>query len=166
EVGDRAILAEGGRDLRGKNSDPKGVAPGYVECIGCHVSTPDGSAVAFTDHWPWDGVLASIESATVGQRPSFMTDGAQRLLNQPWLGMQTFSAAHFKQGDRILVTSYSPRNMSNNNGVGFTDSAPYPSKSDVLAWFDLEAQVSFSTNPMMGDVQQQLNQEVKNELGR
>ena len=108
EVGDRGVLAEGGRDLRGKYSDAKGVAAGAVQCIGCHTSTPDGTAVAFTDHWPWDAVLASIEENKAGQDPAFLTPGAQRLLNQPWLGMDTFSMSHFAPGDRILVTSYAP----------------------------------------------------------
>ena len=91
QAGDRGILAQGGRELRGRYDDPKGVPAGAVQCIGCHVSTPDGDAVAFTDHWPWNSVLASVEEGTVGQRPSYVTAGAARLLNQPWLGMQTFS---------------------------------------------------------------------------
>jgi hypothetical protein len=70
EVQLSGILAEGGRDLRGMYTDPKGVQPGHVQCIGCHVSTPDGAAVAFTDHWPWNSVFASVEEATVGQTPS------------------------------------------------------------------------------------------------
>jgi hypothetical protein len=164
EVGDRGILAEGGRDLRGKYDDPRGVPVGAVQCIGCHVSTPDGAAVAFTDHWPWDSVLASVEDGSAGKNPDYLTPGAMKLLNQPWLGMQTFSGAHFKSGDRILVAVYSPRNTSQ-GGVGFSDSNPYPSHSDGLAWFDLETSATFSADQTKGDVQMQLNQEMRAELG-
>jgi hypothetical protein len=164
QAGDRGILSEGGRDPRGKYSDPKGVPPGNVECIGCHVSTPDGAAVAFTDHWPWNSVLASVEAGSVGTRPSYLTPGAERLLNQPWLGMQTFSGAHFKAGDRVVVAPYSPRNASQ-GGVGFSDSAPYPSHSDGLAWFDLETKATFDADPTKGDVQMLLNQAIKAALG-
>jgi hypothetical protein len=102
QVGDRGITAEGGRQLRSGH----GVNDGHVQCIGCHVSTPDGEAVAFTDHWPWNNVLASVEGATAGARPAYLTAGAERLLNQPWLGMQTFSEEHWLPGHRIVVASY------------------------------------------------------------
>jgi hypothetical protein len=47
------ILHENGRDLRGEYGGGKpGFAPGEVQCIGCHTSTPDGKAVLFTDDWP------------------------------------------------------------------------------------------------------------------
>jgi hypothetical protein len=164
QVGDRGILAAGGRDLRGKNGDGQGVPPGHVQCIGCHVSTPDGAAVAFTDHWPWNNVLASVEEGVAGQRPAYMTEGAELLLNQPWLGMQTVSAAHFRPGDRIVVSAYSPRNAER---VGFADAAPYPSRQDTLVWFDLETRATFdaSAAALGGDVQQALNQAIAAQLG-
>jgi hypothetical protein len=137
EVEATGLIAEGGRDLRGMNSDPKGVAPGHVECIGCHVSTPDGNAVGFTDHWPWNDVVASIEPDSVGAAPSYLTPGAARLIDQPWLGMMTFSRSHFSPGDRVAVTSYSQR--GNPGDVGFNDGH---SGNDRLAWFDLEASVN------------------------
>ena len=162
QAGERGILAQGGRDLRGKNDDPKGVPAGAVQCIGCHVSTPDGDAVAFTDHWPWNTVLASVEEGTVGQKPSYVSAGAERLLNQPWLGMQTFSMGHWKDGDRVVVTSYSPRNAL---GVGFTDSTPYPSRKDGLLWIDLATSATFDARPEQGDVQMLLNQQISAALG-
>lgn len=166
QVGDRAILAEGGRDLRGKYDDPRGVAPGAVQCIGCHVATPDGESVAFTDHWPWNNVVASVQPMHAGERPSYLSAGAQVLLNQPWLGMQTFSAAHWAHGDRIVVSVYSPRNQGQ-GGTGFSDSAPYPSHADRLAWIDLETAAKFGpADPTKGDVQQQLNQQIAAELGK
>jgi len=159
------ILNAGGRELRGKYDDPRGVAAGHVQCIGCHVSTPDGDAVAFTDHWPWNGVLASVEAASAGQLPSYVSPGAALLINQPWLGMQTFSKAHFRSGDRVLISVYSPRNLDR-MGVGFSDGAPYPSRKDGLAWFDLETPATFNRgDPSRGDVQQQLNEQVRAQLG-
>ncbi len=159
QVGDRQILAEGGRDLRGQYSDSKGVGPGHVQCIGCHVATPDGSATAFVDHWPWNVVLASVEEETVGQRPSYLTAGAEMLVNQPWLGIPTFSSAHWFPGDRRMITSYCKRNPGN-GGVGFTDSWTNPRTDDGLAWFDLETTAAFSADPAQGDVASQLNQQI------
>jgi hypothetical protein len=161
------IVGSGGRDLRGKNDDPYGVAPGHVQCIGCHVSAPDGDSVAFTDHWPWNTMLASVVTGSIGQTPSYVSTGAALLLNQPWLGMPTFSKAHFSQGDRILVSVYSPRNAGQGAAaVGFSDGAPYPSRTDGLAWFDLETTATFATDPSQGDVQQQLNQQVRAQFGQ
>jgi hypothetical protein len=165
QVGDRQVYSEGGRDLRGKYDMSHGVAAGAVQCIGCHVSTPDGDAVAFTDHWPWNNVMASVEAATVGAQPSYLTPGAAKLLGQPWLGMQTFSKGHWSEGDRLVVAVYSPRNTGA-SGVGFSDGAPYPSHGDGLAWFDLETTATFSADPMTGDVQQQLNQQIAAQLGK
>ncbi len=165
QVGDREILAEGGRDLRGQYTDPKGVDPGHVQCIGCHVATPDGDAVAFVDHWPWNNVLASVEEETVGQVPSYVSEGAELLLNQPWLGIPAFSPAHWNSGERTMITAYSRRNPDN-DGVGFTDSWTNPRTDDQLAWFDLQTSASFSANSSQGDVAQQRNEQIADELGR
>jgi len=117
--------------------NPTNFAFGEVECVGCHVSTPDGKAVLFTDNWPWDKVAASIEPATVGELPATITPYASRLLKQPWLGMQALSPAYFSAdvgGPRFLVTSYGQR-------VDPT-TKPYdnvPPTRHELAWFDLTA---------------------------
>lgn len=160
DVGDRQIKSEGGRNLR----SGYGVPNGHVQCIGCHVSTPDGEAVAFTDHWPWNNVVARIEEGVAGQRPDYLTPGGELLLNQPWLGMQTFSPAHWSNDERIVVTAYTPR--SNGSDVGFSDAASYPSTRDRLAWIDLATAARFSADQTMGDVQQQLNDQLRGELGR
>ena len=114
--------------------NPTGFQFGDVVCIGCHVSTPDGKAVLFTDNWPWDKVAASIEPDSSGALPATVTPYASELLKQPWLGMQALSPAYFSDtGPRILVTSYGQR---------ATTSPPYdptpPARHD-LAWFDLAA---------------------------
>jgi hypothetical protein len=165
QVGDRGVRVAGGRELRGKYDNRYGVEPGAAQCIGCHVSTPDGRAVAFTDHWPWSNLLASVEPGSAGARPSYLTPFAELLLDQPWLGMQTFSPQFFWPGNRLVVTVYSPRNTQN-GGVGFSDGAPYPSRSDGLAWINLEAQATFTADPMRGDMQQQLNDAIVAQRGK
>ena len=101
DIGNRDIPPAGGRGLRSGS----GVAEGHVQCIGCHVSTPDGTAVAFTDHWPWNNVLSLIIEGREGERPDYLTAGAERLLSQPWLGMQTMSSTRvFGSRGRYRVT--------------------------------------------------------------
>jgi hypothetical protein len=136
EIQQTGIIAENGSDLRGMYGDAKGVPPGHVECIGCHVSTPDGLAVGYTDHWPWNNVVTVIQDKHAGEVPSWFSPGAQRLLNQPWLGMITFSKTHWTDGDRIAITSYSTRDV----GIGFTST--YGSGNDKLAWFALDTNAS------------------------
>lgn len=116
--------------------NPTGFEFGQVECVGCHVSTPDGKAVIFTDNWPWNKVAASIEDP-VGALPPTVTAYAANLLKQPWLGMQALSPAHFDTavgGERILITSYGLRP---NPATQPYDPAPPPRHG--LAWFDLAA---------------------------
>jgi len=160
EVAQSGLIAEGGRDLRGQYGDAKGVPPGHVECIGCHVTTPDGNAVAFTDHWPWNVVVSSVEAASPGAVPPFLTDGAARLIDQPWLGMATFSKAHWSPGDRILVTSYSHRSVNDTDSVGFSDG--HDTNADRLAWFDLDAPAAI---PWQSGQPDQTNAAIEASLG-
>lgn len=114
---------------------PTGYEFGAVECVGCHVSTPDGKAVIFTDNWPWNKVAASIEPGLAGTLPETVTPYAAELLKQPWLGMQALSPAFFKaEGPRVLITSYGVRA---NPGTQPYD--PTPPTLHELAWFDLTA---------------------------
>jgi len=111
--------------------NPAGLKFGDVVCIGCHVSTPDGKAVLFTDNWPWDKVAASIQPDTRGALPATVTPYASTLLKQPWLGMQALSRAYFPEtGRRIMVTSYGQRTTPYSN--------VQPTHHD-LAWFNLSA---------------------------
>lgn len=92
-----------------------------VTCVGCHTSTPDGKFAGFTTQGPWGNAIASIEQATVGDVPSFLGAGALAALQQAEIGIQTFSKAHWKAGDRIEI-------------------APFGKDTGAeLAWFDLEA---------------------------
>ncbi|MGH7437717.1 MAG: TolB family protein, partial [Polyangiaceae bacterium] len=118
-----------------------------VQCIGCHTSTPDGLNAAFTAQWPWPNAMASVESKTVGQVPSYLTAAAQSNLSpnvngaystgdvqKYMLGIQTFSKAHFTSGDRVVVTT---------QGSSWYRSGPNDTGSSTgvvakLMWFDLE----------------------------
>ena len=154
-VGDRQIIGVDGDQLR-TTPDPNAVPdPGYTQCIGCHVSTPDGKAVAFTDVWPWNNLLASVEQATAGDLPAYVTPGAERLLNQPWLGMQTLSKAHWTDANRIVVTTYGTRSV----GVGFSLNSAGP---DRLAWFNLATDAMIPWTPGSAA---ELNQEIANAQG-
>ncbi|HWZ90760.1 MAG TPA: hypothetical protein VNW92_17990, partial [Polyangiaceae bacterium] len=130
----RQIINVDGTALR-VSPDPGAIKdpPGAVQCIGCHTSTPDGKAVAFTDLWPWNGVLASIEATSVGQQPAYVTTGAATLLNQPWLGMLSFSKSHWADGKHLGVSAYGGRTTD----VGFSLGSATTPKT-TIAWFDLD----------------------------
>ena len=118
--------------------DPTGFEFGQVECVGCHVSTPDGKAVIFTDNWPWNKVAASIEPGLAGSLPDTVTPYAATMMKQPWLGMQALSPAHFSPeagGERMLITSYGAR--ANPGTQPFSATQP---TSHSLAWFNLAAE--------------------------
>lgn len=105
---------------------------GRVRCIGCHTSTPDGDAVAFVDHWPWNSVVASIADADLGQRPSYVTETAARLLQQPWQGAPTFSKQYWDEhGERLMVQSFGSPSL------GWGGSALTQTGLDRLIWFNL-----------------------------
>ncbi len=169
QVGDRKVIQQSGLALR-DNKNKTQIPAGHVECIGCHVATPDGKAVSFTDHWPWNIVLSSVDTINqevpVGQSPTFLTQGAQVILNQPWLGMQAFSKAHWSESEKIMIAGFTPRNIpetmisSVGTSVGFTSTIPYPSTGDRLIWIDLMTPFTFTgTNPPNATV---LNSEMLN----
>jgi hypothetical protein len=157
-------MGEDGSVLRGYYDDPKvaGFTDGEVRCIGCHTSTPDGSAVVFTDDWPWAKAVASVAGGSEGTIPTFLASGASALLKMPWLGTQTMTSAHWAAGDRILVTSYGVKTKSgkSRDKIWFSDIYQDPSNPDKLgthqlAWFDLESTVSVNVavtdNPDYGE---------------
>jgi hypothetical protein len=95
---------------------------GAVTCVGCHTSTPDGKFAGFTAQGPWGNALASIEAATVGAAPPFLGVGAAAMFQtERPLGIQTYSKAHWSNGDHVMVAPY------------------HDSPGNQLAWFDLEA---------------------------
>ncbi|NLE86766.1 MAG: hypothetical protein GX607_10240 [Myxococcales bacterium] len=109
-----------------------GSGPGEVRCIGCHTSTPDGDAVAFTDGWPWNTVIASIREENRGARPSWVSQASSRIIQQPWLGAPTFSKGDWATGRRYMVQSFGdPTN------VGWPGANQNQTGQDRLVWFDL-----------------------------
>lgn len=86
---------------------PSQSTPGTM-CVGCHSSTPDGNYVAFSQ----TDVAATGDPATIGLRsldgqlrePSFLTTAARALLGRTQQQLPTFSAAHWKSGDRIALS--------------------------------------------------------------
>jgi hypothetical protein len=138
QVAQTGILDESGNQPR--SGGQYGVGNGNVACIGCHRSTPDGDFVQFTDEWPWDSVFANIQKGQVGAVPSWLTPAAQRLTQQPWMGMSTTTPAHWTTGDRITLITYENRSQ-----IGFNSTDPDTSGysgQDKLAWFDLETTAS------------------------
>jgi hypothetical protein len=105
-------------------------AGGTVTCVGCHTSTPDGNFAGFTAQQPWSNALASIQSANVGAPPSFLGMGAlQTLTSMSPFGIQTYSKAHWSNGDHVMITPYG--DSVQEGGIG-----------GHLTWIDLEAQTS------------------------
>jgi hypothetical protein len=138
DSGFRNVYHESGDYLRPAD---KGVGEGETQCIGCHVATPDGDAVTFNDHWPWNILVSSVEDAEtasvdVGSAPSYVTESAELLLGQPWMGMQAYSDAYWTGDTKLLVAGYGyPRSANGGGSLGFTSEPP---TRDVLAWFDLQ----------------------------
>ena len=120
-------------------------APGRVSCIGCHTSTPDGSAVAFNDGWPWAGIVASVEKGTVGQRPAYVTDVGAREIQQPFGGTFTFSPAYWSDTSHLAVSIYGAPSVSK----GWTGIARNIVTSSELTWFELSAPGSMPTDGQM-----------------
>lgn len=165
DVGDRDLLREDGVKER---AAAYGVDAGCVQCIGCHTAVPDGKAVAFGDHWPWNVIVASIDPSPAaevppGAPPAYLSRGAELLLNQPWLGMPTFSKAHYNPEERILVTTYGERSTEVGGSVGFTETIP---SRDVLVWFDLMTDAAVYVSPdYPGDIAAERNRLIKDALG-
>ncbi len=140
------VLNEEGAHLRGQYGGGKpGFEPGEVQCIGCHTSTPDGAAVVFTDDWPWNKAIASVEEGSAGDIPDYITPGARALLKMPWLGTQTMTPARFSPGDRLLVASFGARTQPFWGSSG---------QKDRLIWIDLETSATISDAVPMENPQQ------------
>jgi len=116
-------------DVTGWQTLDQGFNRRPVSCIGCHTSTPDGNYIAFNDFYPWGGVLASGQPGTLHGTPlpsPPLGAGGFNAFIQPWLGITTFSANHWADGDHMVVA---PLGTSGNDA----DQQP------GLAWIDLES---------------------------
>lgn len=105
---------------------------GKVKCVGCHTSTPDGVYTVSTTR-----IQASGEGpTTVGfglvdggaGLPPYLTPSAKTLLDRSYQAAPTLSPAHFKDGDRVVVTM-----------VHLPKEDPKPARPFEMIWTDLEA---------------------------
>jgi len=114
----------------------QGNNPRNVKCIGCHTSTPDGSFIAFNDFYPWGAVLAS-GSPPAGAAPptNLLGAGGVNAITQPWVGITSFSKAHWAAGDHIMVA---PLGTCGNGAPCGNGGGMDMDQQSGLAWFDLE----------------------------
>lgn len=97
---------------------PNQVQEQSVQCIGCHVGTPDGNGVVVTlspqangQNASWGNGLANIETGdggAPGAVPSYAGSAGLAALLQGPLGMSTISKAHWQSGDRVVIASDNP----------------------------------------------------------
>jgi hypothetical protein len=72
-------------------------------CIGCHAATPDGFGVGFQmGPQSYFDDLADIRSGTAGTLPTYVSPPALATM-RALHGIPTFSAAHWTDGDRIVL---------------------------------------------------------------
>ena len=119
-----------------------GSAAGEARCVGCHTSTPDGKAVAITDHWPWNVAMASVEAGSTGAIPDYVSEAGRMMAQSPWQGVTTFSLADWDAGRRRYVTSFAKRTMDVNQGWQFWPGEETYTKAgtDDLIWVDLSGE--------------------------
>jgi hypothetical protein len=85
-----------------------------VQCIGCHVSTPDGAFIGMAvnkapDHA--DPASLAIRSGTTGQEPAFLSASARMLLSRPVQQVAAFSGGHWALGDHVGLSMYQDRDI-------------------------------------------------------
>lgn len=134
-TGINGVYSANGVQLRGENQSSyiAGIEPGAPRCIGCHTSTPDGTTMVFSDDYPWNMGIGSVEAGLTGTAPDYVTAGARELMKIPFLGMGTMMPVPWAEGDRTLVTT-----MGRRNGYIYIDysTKPEPLLHD-LVWIDL-----------------------------
>ncbi len=123
-----------------------GAPAGQVSCIGCHTSTPDGSAVVFKDGWPWAGIVSSIEKDSVGQRPAYVSDVGARDIQQPFIGTFTFSPAWWSDSSHLGVSVYSEATSGIPAGGSWTGANRNIVNYSDLVWFELSAPGTMPTD--------------------
>ncbi len=139
------VLNGNGADRRGEhvNSYKEGFEPGEPRCIGCHSATPDGTAMAFTDDYPWNMGLASVEDGSTGTSPAYLTDSARQLMKIPFLGTAAMLPSPWNNGDRTMITTMG-RREGDYIYINYDDK-PEPTVHDLI-WIDLEATTTIPTN--------------------
>ncbi len=100
------IGEEGVEDvLQGNQVVPPAIDQAKQEvCIGCHSATPDGLSVGFSFGTPYAyrDSMADIVVATLGNKPSFVTD-AQMTAVRALRGIPTYSRSHWAKDDYIAL---------------------------------------------------------------
>ncbi len=139
------VVQANGRDLRGENvgSYVAGFDPGVPRCIGCHSATPDGTAMAFTDDYPWNMGLGSVEEGLTGTPPDYLSAGARELMKIPFLGMSTMMPAPWAEGDRTMITTMGRR--ASHIYIDYSPTKPVPTVHDLI-WIDLSTTATIPSN--------------------
>ena len=81
-------------------------------CVGCHTSTPDGDfALLSSDKFVGMGRdysigISSIQTATIGQKPSYATDAAKTAMNDSMQGITSTSAAFWATGKHYVFGTH------------------------------------------------------------
>jgi len=165
------VYSATGTDLRGEISGDDGMSgtyiagfqPGEPRCIGCHTATPDGLAMIFTDDYPWNVGISSVEPTTTGAPPTYVTAQARQFLKMPFLGTGTMLPTAFAGGDRTLITTMGRRADSTNPAYlyinyGFPwggehgDASTFEPNVHDLIWIDLTTTVAVAdTLPAAND---------------
>lgn len=143
QVDASGILQANGRDMRGESvsSSILGIETGAPRCVGCHVSTPDGTAMAFTDDYPWNMAIASVEENLTGTVPTYVSAGARELLKIPFLGTAAMLPAPWLEGDRTMIATMGRRDA--HIYINYGDK-PEPTVHDLI-WIDLQANATIPT---------------------
>jgi hypothetical protein len=128
----------------------QGVTPRSVTCIGCHTSTPNGEYIAFNDFYPWGAVLASGSSPAGAKPPATILGvGGTAAITQPWVGITSFSPAHWDAGDHMMVAPLGTCALQPCNNEG---SGQDMDQQSGLAWFDLESAAMPDRNNLPGSL--------------
>jgi hypothetical protein len=156
------ILNENGKDIRHTyDLPPPGFTKGQVQCIGCHIQTPDKAAVVFTDDWPWDKIVSSIDpnGTGIGTVPTYVSQGGRALLKQPGLGTSTASLAAWsaQTGYRVITSYYqdvlsdptAPQRIPFSNPATIDTNKGMP-PAERLIWIDVGTAAPIP--PLPGDV--------------
>lgn len=133
------VIQANGVDLRGENESSyiAGISTGAPRCIGCHNATPDGLAMAFTDDYPWNMGMGSVEAGSTGAPPAYLSAGARELMKIPFLGTSAMLPLTWNDAaapDRTMITT-----MGSRPGyvyINYSDK-PVPEEHELI-WIDLE----------------------------
>lgn len=150
---DRVYNAKG-TDLRGEidaggeGDYVAGFEIGAPRCIGCHTATPDGKGMIFTDDYPWNMGIASVEQGTTGALPDYVTPQATQFLKMPFLGTGMMLPVAWDTGDRTLITTRGRRSDATPAYVyiNYGYDSPPTWEPDVhdLIWIDLQTTLTVS----------------------